>query len=324
MTEFGTEGGVLSTLPNNQYGFMEGTSMACPHVSGVAALVISKFGGKEFTAQKLKDILLNSSNRYSFVHENKFGKGLLNAANAVSDDKNIAPVAVNDLKATDISYNEIKLEWTVPVDLDNGEPRFFNVSISNNEITDQNFDNKISYTFENELIAGKTFSTVIKDLQKLTEYWIAVKSTDRFGNRSEISNIIHVSTCNLPHFMESTKSISLTADLSQQGIYKVPIEFSNIGDGIVSYYTSIYNEDYFWQKVEDNQNTLSTQLLVKAKTAQTNPELFNNTRAISKPVTSLKSGSSVPAELDHWKNDATEFVAGFRKFQCRINFCYPV
>ena len=68
------DGCVLSTLPsetkdpytgekyNTEYGYMQGTSMACPHVSGVAALVLSYAleNGIQITNTQLYDILASA------------------------------------------------------------------------------------------------------------------------------------------------------------------------------------------------------------------------------------------------------------------------
>ena len=53
---------IYSTKPDNTYEFEDGTSMAAPVVSGVAALIKSYF--PEITAVQLKELLLESSNKY--------------------------------------------------------------------------------------------------------------------------------------------------------------------------------------------------------------------------------------------------------------------
>ncbi len=63
---------VLSTLPSelmkdkSHYGYMQGTSMACPHVSGIAALGLSyaKQLGKKFTLREFKEMILASANDF--------------------------------------------------------------------------------------------------------------------------------------------------------------------------------------------------------------------------------------------------------------------
>lgn len=78
---------VLSTSNKSDYTYKDGTSMATPHVSGVAALVISAAyrNGVVLTADQLKEILQKSCDDvFSADIKGKMGAGRLNAAKALN------------------------------------------------------------------------------------------------------------------------------------------------------------------------------------------------------------------------------------------------
>lgn len=84
------QGCVLSTIPTNiersGYGYMQGTSMACPHVSGIAALALSYAMDNNIvlTLPEMKDIIVSSVNNinpYLSGFKTSVEGGTLNLAN---------------------------------------------------------------------------------------------------------------------------------------------------------------------------------------------------------------------------------------------------
>ncbi len=110
---------IYSTKPGNKYGYLQGTSMACPHVSGVAALLVSYLGGQGFTCDELKDRILSTKNT-SAVPKN-IG-GLIDAMAAMTFGADYIPVKVNDIKASVVT-NEATLSWTNTGDAE-GHPAY--------------------------------------------------------------------------------------------------------------------------------------------------------------------------------------------------------
>lgn len=84
---------VLSTLPGGKYGYMQGTSMACPHVSGVAALIVSNMGGPGFTNKRLEELLITTVNTEVLEYNTlPLGAGLVSATNAIAYNKPVEHV----------------------------------------------------------------------------------------------------------------------------------------------------------------------------------------------------------------------------------------
>lgn len=76
---------VLSTTAKGMYAFESGTSMACPHAAGVAALLVSYFGGPGFTADDLKEALLCGADPNAIDLQGRtVGGGKLDAAGSFS------------------------------------------------------------------------------------------------------------------------------------------------------------------------------------------------------------------------------------------------
>lgn len=82
---YGASGTIFSCTFDGLYAFKQGTSMACPHVSGVAALIISAMPSG-LNASDLKTILTESTDNIDEVNpgfSGMIGSGRLNANNAM-------------------------------------------------------------------------------------------------------------------------------------------------------------------------------------------------------------------------------------------------
>lgn len=184
---------VLSTIPGNKYGKMQGTSMACPHVSGVAALALARFGGDGYTPAALRrQIEDNVTDISSFNSGYELGKGLINAYKTMGASGGKAPEIPTGLSATAQS-NNISFTVTVPRDADDGTPSSIYIYYSTSDFTSTK-NKSFGMFYVEDLKSGDKLTGTISGVEFETQYHIAAVAGDLAGNKSSLSPRVTVTT----------------------------------------------------------------------------------------------------------------------------------
>lgn len=195
---------IYSTVTNasGKYGEMQGTSMACPHVVGVAALVVSHYGGPGFTRQQLIDILKGSANPviydYNPMLSDKLGAGLVDAGAALTMD-DVSTEPVDDLKA-EARSNFVNLSWTARADGRGSIPYAYDIYWSTSSLEGLNPDSpaanvtSVEMTPANDTPDGTVLNYTVSGLDFNTGYFFRIRSRNIFGQASELSEQVEVST----------------------------------------------------------------------------------------------------------------------------------
>ena len=183
-TEFSMEGQVYSTDITDAYGYKAGTSMACPHVSGVAALIIAEYGQEGFTAEQCREILLRAYRPVGGLADDDaelgvLGVGLLDAGAAFVTDPQSQPGVV-EFGSMQVSGNTVSVPWRVPADGNGNAVAQFVVEYAPKE----GGGTPGGGTVANRYDVGQTMVYTFEGLYN-TDYEINVRSIDRFGNSSE-------------------------------------------------------------------------------------------------------------------------------------------
>lgn len=214
-----------------RYSSASGTSMACPHVAGVAALVVSKFGGPGFTAGQLKEKLLAATHNidaYNPLYIGLLG-GFIDAGMAVTVDQKKAPATIEDLNVSDISEKELTLNWKLTADEDDSYVERCEIYYADYPLTDANLqeaERMEIYTRDKEV--GKAVSQVLK-IRSGTTCYFRVVEYDRWGNRSVLSNQVQASLLLADGFTVGQREVHLKW-LGRNGITKWTVKWKAKGE----------------------------------------------------------------------------------------------
>ncbi len=244
---------ILSTYPDGNYHYLSGTSMACPHISGVAALLVSYLGGQGFTCNELKDRLLSTKNTAAVP--SSIG-GLVDAMAALTQGSDFTPGKVSGVSASVIS-NEVTICWNISGD-SKGHPAYgFSIIYGKDRKAVENADpNSGSLEGVSQKVAltnsevNRSMAATISDLDFSSDYYAKIVGFSYSKSYGEASEILHFTTgVNQPPVIELEETGEIILKSHEAKNIKVIISDPEGHDFSCSYKAGS-KADYF-EKVSD-------------------------------------------------------------------------
>ena len=177
--------GIVSTLPGNSYGSFSGTSMATPHVSGTAALLLSRY--PDLSVAQLRHRLLDNADAPEGLGPQVTARRL-NAARALVDDPN-PPGAPAALAVTHVAATGVLLSWTASGDDGAvGRASAYELRVSGEPLRDETFDDATPARWlPLPSPSGTPESYLLSFLGPGQSVYVALRAVDNAGNMSPLA-----------------------------------------------------------------------------------------------------------------------------------------